>query len=100
MLYRSWNLLSACLPLPDVEGLSPNCAIRICGQQVAAWMEVAMDECVSGEKVLGLPRRFESLHLAFSTSCRPMGVFRAIVQISTLSVFNLREQLAPRHAIA
>ena len=63
-------------------------------------MEVAMDECVSGKEVLSLPGRFESSHLAFSTSCRPMRVFRAIVQISTLSVFNLRKQLAPRHAMA
>jgi hypothetical protein len=31
-------------------------------------MEVTMDECVSGEEVLGLPRRFESLHLPFPTS--------------------------------
>jgi hypothetical protein len=39
---------------PDArfEGLGPNCAMRICGQLVAAWMEVAMDECVSEKEVL------------------------------------------------
>ena len=25
-----------------------------------------------GKKVLGMPRRFESLHLPFTASCRPM----------------------------
>jgi hypothetical protein len=39
---------------------------------MSAGMEVAMNECVSGEKVLGLLRRFESLHLAFSTACWSM----------------------------
>jgi hypothetical protein len=62
-------------------------------------MEVTMDKCVRGEKVLGLGSRFESLHLAFSTSCRPMRVFRAVVQISTLSMFNRRKKLALCHAI-
>jgi len=39
---------------------------------MAAWVEVAMDECLSGKKVLSLLRRFESLHLALTASCRPM----------------------------
>jgi hypothetical protein len=33
-LYLLRNHMSACLLLPDVEGLSPVCAIRICGQEV------------------------------------------------------------------
>jgi hypothetical protein len=41
-------------------------------QQVSAGMEVAMDKCVSGKKVLGLLGRFESLHLALSTPCWTM----------------------------
>jgi hypothetical protein len=32
MLYRSCNPLNACLSLPDVEGLTTNCAIGLCGQ--------------------------------------------------------------------
>jgi hypothetical protein len=56
----------------DVKDLSPNCAIRIGGQQMAAWMEVAMDECVSEEEVLGVARRFESLHLPLAPSRRSM----------------------------
>jgi len=37
-----------------------------------AWIEVAMDERVSGEEVLGLLGRFEPLHLPFAAPCRPM----------------------------
>jgi hypothetical protein len=37
-----------------------------------AWMEVAMDECVSREEVLCLLGRFEPLHLSLSPSRRPM----------------------------
>ena len=35
---------------------------------MAAWMEVAMDKCVSGKKVLSLPGRFESLLLSLAPS--------------------------------
>src|ERR1700710_922644 len=66
---------------------------------MAAWMEVAMDECVSGKEVLRLPRRFETLHLPLASSCWPMRVFRAIIQISTLPVFNFGKQLAVCHAV-
>jgi hypothetical protein len=31
---------------------------------------VAMDECVSGQEVLGLLGRFEPLHLPFPAPCR------------------------------
>ena len=41
-------------------------------QEMPAWMEVAMDERVTGEEVLGLLGRFEPLHLPFSAPCRPM----------------------------
>jgi len=44
----------------------------ILGQPVAAWMEVAMNECVRGKEVLSLFRRFKSLHRAFPTQCWSM----------------------------
>jgi len=47
------------------------------------WMEVALDERVSGEEILSLFGRFEPLHLPFSTSCRPMRVFRPYVAAAT-----------------
>ena len=52
-------------------------------------MEMTVDECMRGEEVVGLLRRFESLHLALAAACRAMRVFHAIVQISALSMFNL-----------
>ena len=59
-----------------------------------------MNERVSGKKFLCLPGRFKSLHLPFAPSGRSMRVFRAIVQVPALSMFNLGKQLAPGHAIA
>jgi hypothetical protein len=34
---------------------------------MSAWVEVTMDKCMSGKKVLGMAGGFESLHLPFST---------------------------------
>ena len=67
---------------------------------MSSWMEMTVDECVRGEKVVGLLRRFELLHLALAAACRTMRVFRAIVQISALSMFSLWKQLALSHAVA
>ncbi len=58
--------------VPDAESLGSDCTIRISGQQMTAWVEMAMDECVSRKEVLSLLGRFESLHLALATSCRPV----------------------------
>ena len=58
------------LLLPDIKG--PACTISIGKQEMTAWMEVAMDERVSGEEMLGLLGRFEPLHLPFSAPGRPM----------------------------
>jgi hypothetical protein len=63
-------------------------------------MEMTVDERVRGEKALGLVGRFESLHLAFTVTCRSMWVFSAVVQISALPMPNLRKQLALSHAVA
>jgi hypothetical protein len=63
-------------------------------------MEMTVDECMRGEKVVGLFGRFESLHLALAAACRTMRVFGAIVQIPALSMFYIWKQLALRHAVA
>jgi len=39
---------------------------------MSAWMEMVVNERVSGEKVLRLLGRFEPLHLPFSASRRSM----------------------------
>ena len=66
---------SRCIPVtrflvPDIEFLGPDLAI--CGgcESMSSWMEITVDECVRGEKVLGLPGWFESLHLTLPAACR------------------------------
>ena len=68
----SCRVVGARLLLPDIKCVGPVCTICIGCQEMPAWMEVAMDERVSGEEVLGLLGRFEPLHLSVSTPCRPM----------------------------
>ena len=63
-------------------------------------MEMTVDECMRREKVVGLVRRFESLHLALAVACRTVRVFRTIVQISALSMFSLWKQLTLSHTVA
>jgi hypothetical protein len=72
MLCRSCNLLSACFLLPDVESAGSDCATGTSGQQMAARVEVAINECMSGNEVLTPFRRFESLHLTLSPACQPV----------------------------
>ena len=67
---------------------------------MSTWMEVAVDEGMSGEEVLGLFGRFEPLHLPLSSSRRPMRVLGPIVQISALSVLDAGKQLTLSDAIA
>ena len=58
--------------VPDIEGVRPDLAMVGGCQLMSAGMEVAVNEGVGGEEILGLPRRFEPLHLPFSSSCRSM----------------------------
>ena len=67
---------------------------------MSTWMEVAVDEGMSGEEVLRLFGRFEPLHLPLSSSRRPMRVLGPIVQISALSVLDAGKQLTPSDTIA
>jgi hypothetical protein len=79
VLYRSRNLWNACLLPPNVEGLGPSCPIGFYDQQVAAGIEVTINECVRGKKFLDLSWRFKSLHLPLSTQRRTMQVLGPIV---------------------
>jgi hypothetical protein len=72
MARRSCRVPGARPLLPGLECPGPDRAKGIRRQSVPAWMEVAIDERVCGEEVLSLLGRFESLHLPFPTSCRPM----------------------------
>jgi hypothetical protein len=55
--------LGTSLLVPDIEGLASDRPVDDRRHLVSAWMEVAVDECVSGEESLCLIRRFEALHL-------------------------------------
>jgi hypothetical protein len=56
-------MLSARRLLPDIECRGPHCAVGGGCHEVSAWMEVAMNECVSEEEALGLLGRFKPLHV-------------------------------------
>jgi hypothetical protein len=85
--------VGAGLLMPDIKPDRPDGAICVGCQEMAAWMEVAMDECMGGEKGLSLLWQLELLHLPFSAPCRSMRVLRAVVQISALSMLDIRKQL-------
>jgi hypothetical protein len=63
-------MLSVRLLLPDIERRGPGCAVGGGRHEVSAWVEVAMNECVSGEEILGLLGRSKPLHLSLPTSRR------------------------------
>jgi hypothetical protein len=54
--------------MPKIEGVGPDFTVGTGCQLMSAWTEVAVNEGVGGEEVLGLPRRFEPLHLPLSSS--------------------------------
>ena len=58
--------------MPDIKTDRPDRAVCIGCQEMAARMEVAMDEGVSTKEGLRLLRRLEPLHLPFSAPCRAM----------------------------
>jgi len=47
-----------------------------------------------------MPRRLEPLQAPLPLACRLMGILRAIVQIAVLTMFDTREDLSLRRAIA
>jgi hypothetical protein len=67
---------------------------------MASWSKVAVDEGVSREEPLSLPRRFEALHLPFAAPGRAMRILGAIVQVVALPVLDIRQKLALGHAVA
>jgi hypothetical protein len=58
--------------MPDIKTDRPDRAVCIGGPEMAAWMEVTIDEGVSREEGLRLLQRLEPLHLPFSAPCRAM----------------------------
>ena len=70
--YRLCYVLSDSFLMPDIEGVRPDLAIVRGWQLMSAGAEVAVNEGVGGKKVLGMPGRFEPLHLPLSSSRRSM----------------------------
>jgi hypothetical protein len=60
------------LLMPDIKTDRPDRAVCVGGQEMAARMEVTMDEGVSRKEGLRLLQRLEPLHLPFSAPCRAM----------------------------
>ena len=58
--------------MPDIKTDRPDGAVCVGCQEMAARMEVAMDEGVSRKEGLRLLQRLEPLHLPFSAPCRAM----------------------------
>ena len=65
-----------------------------------SWTEVLGDETIDCEEALGVPWRFEPLHAPFALACRLVRVLGAIIQIAVLPVFDARQHLPFRCAIA
>jgi len=63
-------------------------------------MQVTMDKCMSKEESPRLLGRLEGLQLTLPSACRPKRVLSTIIEIAALSVFNIGQQIALRHAIA
>jgi hypothetical protein len=64
------------------------------------WPEVTVNDAMCRSKSLRLIGRLEARHLAFSSSRRPMRVFRSIVQLAAGPVSDIGQNSALRNAIA
>src|SRR5271169_5985365 len=71
---------------PCGEGRSPELAIRVGGNEMAAGAERVVDGGVSGQEALRGPGRPEPLRLAFSSSDRQVRALNSIVHSSSLDV--------------
>jgi hypothetical protein len=91
MPWRSSCALGARFLVPNLESVRPDRAIGMGCKLVTAGMEMTVNERMSGEEVLGLSGRFKSLHLPLSSSCRPMRVLGPIIEISALSVLDVKQ---------
>ncbi len=64
------------------------------------WPEVLGDGAVRSEEALGMTRRFEALHAPLALTRRPMRVLTAVIEIPTLTMFDTRQSLTLRGAVA
>ncbi len=84
---------------PDLECLVARTAVLSGGHQVPPWTEVTIDHRVRREEPLNLFWLLEALHLAFSTSCRAVGILSTIVQVAAGPMLHTGQDLALGDAI-
>ncbi len=81
--------------MPDFERRGPQASIVRRRQAMPAWMEMAIDECMGGQKSLGLAGGFEALHLPLSPSGWPMWILRPIIEVAALPVLDIGQTSRP-----
>ena len=86
--------------MPGLEGTVTGGAMIDGGQTVAAELEEVVSLTVTEEKLLGMPRRLEPLHLSFSSSCRLVRDFSLVVEVTALSMFDPGQDLPLSGTIA
>ena len=85
---RSGSTSNAGDIMPGLEGTVTGSAMVDGGQAMAAELEEVVNLAVTGEELLGMPRRLEPLHLSFSPSCRLVRDFSLVVAVMALSMIN------------
>jgi hypothetical protein len=58
--------------MPDIKADRPDRAVYVGCQEMAAWVKVAMNECVGSKEGQHLLQRLGPLHLPFSAPCLAM----------------------------
>src|SRR5262249_20455214 len=65
-----------------------------------SWSAVLGNGAIRGQKALGMPSRLEPLHTILTLACGTMGVLTPVVEIPTLTMFDPRQDLPFRRAVA
>ena len=85
---------------PTRESLPHLLTVRRRGQQMPSRAEVLGDGSIRRQKTLRMPRRFKPLHVVLALACWPMGILTPIIEIATLAMFDPRQYLPLRRAVA
>src|SRR5262245_12870261 len=85
---------------PTRESLPHLFAVLQRGQQMPSGAEVLGNGTIRGQKALGMTCRLKPLHAIFALPRRPVRILTAVVQITTLAVFDAGQDLALGRAVA
>src|SRR5688500_10680850 len=85
---------------PTREAIPQLIAVRRRRQQMPSRAKVLGNRTIRGQKALGMPRRLEPWHAIFALACGAMGVFTAVVEVTTLPVFDPGQNLTLRRPVA